>query len=543
MNTTGNYTTNQGDLTIEQTGENVNGKYSKTGVFSGSISGNVIAGIWKNLGKEGLFEFVFEDDLSFKGKYKIGTEPGTMRSKWDGQITNLNNTEVSKDKTTKEKNEPKTVSEKKNGIAKWVDEEGNVFDGTWENDILIKGIIAYHDGSLEEGEFNEEELNGKGKCSYKDDEGELVVEEGEFLDGLLIKGTITWESGRKEEGEFDEEGLLHGEGKNYYNDDEGGYITEEGIFEHGTLTQGKITWAGGSSASGFFDENLELNGKGIYSWADGDYKEGIWEHGNFVEGRAKITHDDGDVSEGLMKNGEWVEALDDVKNNYVFKTDVVTYEGGDRYEGEILNGNRHGKGKYIWADGDIYEGDFIDGKRTGKGNFIWINGDIYDGDFVDGKRTGKGKYSYKDDDELVVKEGEFKDGILIKGKRQWGEWGVSEGEFNEEGLNGEGERLYKSGRFEKGIFKDGIFIEGTCKMLNDDDEDNEELYEGDFKDRKRHGTGTLKYNNGDFYEGEFNDGKFHGKGTLKFKNGDVYEGEFKDDNRHGFGTFFDKQKD
>lgn len=99
MNTTGNYTTNQGDLTIDQTGENVNGKYSKTGVLEGSISGNIITGIWKNSGKEGLFEFVFSDDLSFKGKYKIGFEQGALRSKWDGQITNLNNTEASKDIT------------------------------------------------------------------------------------------------------------------------------------------------------------------------------------------------------------------------------------------------------------------------------------------------------------------------------------------------------------------------------------------------------------------------------------------------------------
>lgn len=72
----------------------------------------------RNASPNGSFEFVFSDGLSFKEKYKIDTEPGTMRSKWDGQITNLNNTEAIKDKTTEEKNDVKTVSEKKNGIAK-----------------------------------------------------------------------------------------------------------------------------------------------------------------------------------------------------------------------------------------------------------------------------------------------------------------------------------------------------------------------------------------------------------------------------------------
>jgi hypothetical protein len=40
------------------------------------------------------------------------------------------------------------------------------------------------------------------------------------------------------------------------------------------------------------------------------------------------------------------------------------------------------------------------------------------------------------------------------------------------------------------------------------------------------------------YIGEFNDnGQFHGKGILKHPDGSVYDGEWKDGKRHGFGTY------
>ena len=44
-----------------------------------------------------------------------------------------------------------------------------------------------------------------------------------------------------------------------------------------------------------------------------------------------------------------------------------TYINGDRFEGEVFNGMRNGKGVYIWASGERYEGDFVDNQRTGKG--------------------------------------------------------------------------------------------------------------------------------------------------------------------------------
>ncbi len=41
-----------------------------------------------------------------------------------------------------------------------------------------------------------------------------------------------------------------------------------------------------------------------------------------------------------------------------------------------------------------------------------------------------------------------------------------------------------------------------------------------------------------FYQGQFKDGKFKGFGTLSYKGGVKYVGEFKDGKRQGKGSMF-----
>lgn len=68
----------------------------------------------------------------------------------------------------------------------------------------------------------------------------------------------------------------------------------------------------------------------------------------------------------------------------------------------------NGKGKFIYADESIYDGDWVNGERTGKGIFIWgkgkWEGDRYVGDFINGFRTGYGKYIKKDG---TIQEGKW----------------------------------------------------------------------------------------------------------------------------------------
>mgnify|MGYP003643513289 CR=1 FL=1 len=61
------------------------------------------------------------------------------------------------------------------------------------------------------------------------------------------------------------------------------------------------------------------------------------------------------------------------------------------------------------------------------------------------------------------------------------------------------------------------------------------IYEGEIKDGKENGQGTITYNESnasESYVGEWKDGKQHGQGTDKSKSGYFFTGEFKDDDWH-----------
>lgn len=79
--------------------------------------------------------------------------------------------------------------------GKHVNHVGNIFEGVfgtlifvkggynWETDgHLQRGKITYLDGTIEEGEFTKEKLNGKGKRTKPDGS----IEEGNFRNGVLI---------------------------------------------------------------------------------------------------------------------------------------------------------------------------------------------------------------------------------------------------------------------------------------------------------------------------------------------------------------------
>ena len=104
------------------------------------------------------------------------------------------------------------------------------------------------------------------------------------------------------------------------------------------------------------------------------------------------------------------------------------------YEGEFLNGLRHGKGQEFYEcyennkieveyfegkrngkykvtniEGEIImEGEYLNGKKTGKWKEIYDNGLIFEGEYLNNMRNGKGKEYYENG--LVEFEGEYKDG-------------------------------------------------------------------------------------------------------------------------------------
>ena len=66
-------------------------------------------------------------------------------------------------------------------------------------------------------------------------------------------------------------------------------------------------------------------------------------------------------------------------------------------------------------------------------------------------------------------------------------------------------------------------------------------YEGEWKDGKKHGQGTITLSSGTKYVGEWKDDQRTGQGTMTYYDGAKYEGGWKDGKRHGQGTQYNEE--
>ena len=68
---------------------------------------------------------------------------------------------------------------------------------------------------------------------------------------------------------------------------------------------------------------------------------------------------------------------------------------------------------------------------------------------------------------------------------------------------------------------------------------NNLIYDGEYKKGNRDGKGVYYYKNGERYEGKFKNGLREGKGIFFWKDGNRWEGYFKNDEMNGEGIFYD----
>ena len=79
---------------------------------------------------------------------------------------------------------------------------------------------------------------------------------------------------------------------------------------------------------------------------------------------------------GSLYTGIWINNKRNRKGTYLFSN-------GNKYM-EIVEGKKHGKGKFIKKDGDIYDGDWFRDKKHGNGKFISEhNNYVYDGQWYE----------------------------------------------------------------------------------------------------------------------------------------------------------------
>ncbi len=114
----------------------------------------------------------------------------------------------------------------------------------------------------------------------------------------------------------------------------------------------------------------------------------------------------------------------------------------------------------------------------------------------------------------------------------WSDGRKYEGELKDDKPNGQGTLTYPDGRKYEGQWKNGKQEgQGTYNYTRG------KIYEGQWKNGKRNGQGTYTYPDGGKYVGEWKDGKRNGQGTYTYPDGGKYVGEWKDGKRNGRGTY------
>lgn len=138
-------------------------------------------------------------------------------------------------------------------------------------------------------------------------------------------------------------------------------------------------------------------------------------------------------------------------------------------KGTFKNGKLIGQGSMTFHNGTVFEGEFDstksgsnylngEGKRVEKS----IDGEveaIYEGTFQEHKLHGKGMIFLPNGGTW---KGKFEFGVLVEGSIEYkhGPIQSEEGKFAWHGnqLNGEGKRVYRTGKVEEGIFENGVLI-------------------------------------------------------------------------------------
>ena len=75
---------------------------------------------------------------------------------------------------------------------------------------------------------------------------------------------------------------------------------------------------------------------------------------------------------------------------------VQTFNNGDVYTGEFLDGKKHGQGVLTTKSNRMYKGGWKNDVPHGAGINSFPNGKTYEGEYKDGKPIGEGKWIYSD---------------------------------------------------------------------------------------------------------------------------------------------------
>eukprot|EP01034_Spumella_vulgaris_P035390 gene35390-43636_t len=253
--------------------------------------------------------------------------------------------------------------------------------------------------------------------------------------------------------------------------------------------RGDLQYADGDSYTGAFVRD-HCHGHGTFSRSDGSWFTGEWEANSFTQGQGR-NHN---VEQGCVD------------------------------EGHFESGYFHGQGVSRYENGDVFCGQFHCDYPSGEGTFTRTNGTKFSGDRIMGDSQICTTSSNRSLESVYW-------GTLCNGYP----CGIMRGSMS----GGDSDVVYK-GKWTFQHSEEGLSIISRGNVLQSLQHSGD-VYIGQLKANKRHGTGKMHWANGDVFEGEWVDNKRHGKGRMEWSGGDTFSGQWSDDKRHGHGHQFFKR--
>ncbi len=242
------------------------------------------------------------------------------------------------------------------------------------------------------------------------------------------------------------------------------------------------------------------------------------------------------------------------------------------YEGDVVDGKRQGNGKCTWADGSSYEGQWFNDQKCGNG-IITDNSGNKEGFFLDDSYIGK--ITIISESGLSRRPKDFTEAMCENVQIRYDNGDVYLGTWYQGRKNGYGRLEHSNRKVEDGFFLNDRFLGSVYSLENAEDRRHidfyncifegkvwadyvhEGIYQGDWKNGKRHGMGTMKYPDHEYtgnwvddvrvgqdsiliytdgtYRGDFKNNKFWGNGRIDYKDGTKFRGKFEDGQRNGSG--------
>ncbi|OMJ67734.1 hypothetical protein SteCoe_35027 [Stentor coeruleus] len=286
-----------------------------------------------------------------------------------------------------------------NGIMYYTD--GSTYKGNWKQDLKHGfGVLTLKTGWYYEGSWSQGKIEGIGITSedslklFNFKNNEILSEfippsiesyKGNYLEGILKhgNGTYTYANGDIYTGEWNENK------------------------KHGI---GEMIWANGQKYNGYWEFD-EIKGQGTMQLTDGTKY-----HGGFIKGlyngKGKLLMPDGNTISGEWENGEIIQknleySYNDGKNYIGTMTDFIwhgygtlNYPGGLNYIGNFNSGVYHGKGCED-NQNEKYDGEWVEGIKHGKGKYQDKYGNLYDGNWDMGKKQGEFIINFKTKEKII----------------------------------------------------------------------------------------------------------------------------------------------